>query len=333
MEQSIYPLQLKAIFMEKIWGGQKIKTQLGQSIHDQKNCGEMWSLSGYPEHQSIVSNGFLEGNELNEVLEIYMDDLVGEAIYNKFGNTFPILVKILNAEDWLSIQVHPNDEIAIRRGMEGGKTEMWYIMQADTDARLISGFSEKSNEHTFLRKLEEKKLTDIMNFEEVKKDDVFFIPAGRIHSIGPGILLAEIQQTSDSTYRLYDWDRVDDNGIARDLHIKEALETIDFEIYDDYKTIYQSKLNESVPIANSPYFTTNIMDLDNGVQKDYSELDSFVILLAVKGQFNYTDNQGNLGYIKTGESLLIPAAQDHINILPDGACKILETYIIAQMEP
>lgn len=328
MEQSIYPLQFKAIFKEKIWGGQKINTRLGQDFTPLKNCGEMWSLSGYPDQQSIISNGFLEGNELNEVLEIYMDELVGERIFDQFGNTFPILVKILDCNEWLSIQVHPDDELAIKRGQEGGKTEMWYIMEADPGAQLISGFSEKTNEHTFLRKIEEKKMTEIMNFEEVKKEEVFYMPAGRVHAIGPGILLAEIQQTSDTTYRLYDWDRVDENGIGRELHLREAMEAIDFEVYEQYKTEYAKKLNESTQIANSPHFTTQLLHLNSGVQKDYRELDSFVILLAVEGQFNYTDNSGNLGYIKTGESLLIPAIQDHINILPNGECKILEVYIL-----
>lgn len=328
MGQSIYPLQFKAIFKEKIWGGQKINTRLGQDFTPLQNCGEMWSLSGYPDQQSIISNGFLEGNELNEVLEIYMDELVGEKIFDQFGNTFPILVKILDCNEWLSIQVHPDDELAIKRGQEGGKTEMWYILEADPEAQLISGFNEKTNEHTFLRKIEEKKMTEIMNFEEVKKEDVFFMPAGRVHSIGPGILLAEIQQTSDTTYRLYDWDRLDKNGIGRELHLKEAMEAIDFEVYEQYKTEYTQKLNESTQIANSPHFTTQLLHLNNGVQKDYRELDSFVILLAVEGQFNYTDNLGNLGYIKTGESLLIPAIQDHINILPNGECKILEVYIL-----
>lgn len=329
MEQSLYPLQFKPIFKEKVWGGQKIKNSLKQDITPLKNCGEMWSLSGYQGQQSTIANGFLEGNELNEILEIYMDELVGEAIYDKFGNIFPILVKTIDTTDWLSIQVHPDDELAINRGFAGGKTEMWYIMEADQGAQLISGFKEKINEHTFLRKTEEKKLTEILNFEEVHKDDVFYMPAGRVHAIGPGILLAEIQQTSDTTYRVYDWDRVNKNGIDRELHLKDAMEAIDFELYDNYKTEYAEKLNESVQIANSPHFTSQLLQLNSGVQKDYSELDSFVILLAVQGNFNYTDNLGNLGYLKTGESLLIPAAMDHINILPEGECKILEVYIIA----
>ncbi|NPD46363.1 MULTISPECIES: type I phosphomannose isomerase catalytic subunit [unclassified Lentimicrobium] len=328
MSQSLYPFEFKPIFKEKIWGGQRIKNSFGFDTGELKNCGELWSLSGYETEQSTISNGFLAGNELNDLIEIYMDELVGGNIYQRFGNTFPILVKILDAEDWLSIQVHPDDELAIKRGMEGGKTEMWYILEADKNAQLIAGFSQKVNENVYLRKIEEKKLSEIMNFEEVKKEDVFYMPSGRVHALGPGILLAEIQQTSDTTYRIYDWDRVDEKGQGRALHLKEAMEAIDFELYDNYKTEYQKKLNETNEIINNDFFTTNLLELDQGIQKDYSELDSFVILLAVEGSFNYTDKFGNYGFIKAGESLLIPAAQDNINILPDGKCKILEVYII-----
>lgn len=328
MSQSLYPLEFKPIFKEKIWGGQRIKNSFGFDTGELKNCGELWSLSGYESEQSTISNGFLAGNELNELVETYMDELVGGNIYQRFGNTFPILVKILDAEDWLSIQVHPDDELAIKRGMEGGKTEMWYILEANKNAQLIAGFSQKVNENVYLRKIEEKKLPEIMNFEEVKKEEVYYMPSGRVHALGPGILLAEIQQTSDTTYRIYDWDRVDEKGLGRALHLKEAMEAIDFELYDNYKTEYPKKANVTNEIINNDFFTTNLLDLDQGIQKDYAELDSFVILLAVEGSFNYTDKMGNYGFIKAGESLLIPAAQDNINILPDGKCKILETYII-----
>lgn len=328
MSQLLYPLEFKPIFREKIWGGQNIQNKLGFDIGELNNCGELWSLSGYKTDESLVSNGFLAENGLNELIEIYMDDLVGSNIYQRFGNTFPILIKIIDAQDWLSIQVHPNDELAFKRGMEGGKTEMWYVLDAEKNAQLISGFSKKNNENTFLRKIEEKKLLEILNIENVKAEDVFYVPAGRIHSLGPGIMLAEIQQTSDATYRVYDWDRIDEKGIPRELHIKEAMEAINYEVHESYKTDYIKKQNQTNEIINNEFFTTNLLDLDQGIQKDYSQLDSFVVLLAVDGAFNYTDKFGHLGHIKAGESLLIPAIHDHINILPDGKCKILEVYII-----
>jgi mannose-6-phosphate isomerase len=329
MENQLYPLEFKPIFREKIWGGQKIKNTLNFDIGDLKNCGELWSLSGYPGEQSMVANGFLEGNELNEILEIYMDELVGGNIYDKFGNVFPILVKILDAEDWLSIQVHPDDELAHKRGLGGGKTEMWYILDAEKDAQLIAGFSQKVNEHTYKRKIEEKKLTEIMNFEKVEKEDVFFMPSGRVHALGPGILLAEIQQTSDTTYRIYDWDRLDDSGKGRALHLDEAMEAIDFELYDDYKTTFSKNINDSNEIIDTPFFTTNLLHLTIGMEKNYEELDSFVILLATEGKFRYSDPNGHSGEIKAGESLLLPATQTHLGIHPVGECKILEVYILA----
>lgn len=330
MENTIYPLEFTPIFRDKIWGGQKIKNKLGFDIGELDNCGELWSLSGYPDEQSIVANGFLSGNSINEMLEIYMGDLVGEAIYEKFGNVFPILVKILDAEDWLSIQVHPDDKLAHQRGLGGGKTEMWYVLDSEPNSQLIAGFSQKVNEQVYLRKIEEKKLTEIMNFEDVKAQDVFFMPSGRVHALGPGILLAEIQQTSDTTYRIYDWDRVDNAGKSRDLHLKDAMAAIDFELYDNYKTAYTEGLNKSNEIVNTPFFTTNIIELNKAIKKDYSELDSFVILLAIQGHFNYADNSGNKGIIKTGTSLLIPASLNEISIFPDKYCKILEVYIMLQ---
>ena len=328
MENILYPMEFKSIFREKIWGGQRIKNKLGIDIGPLNNCGELWSLSGYPEEQSIVVNGFLQSNTLNEVLEIYMDDLVGGDIYDKFGNIFPILVKILDADDWLSIQVHPDDVLAQKRGFSGGKTEMWYILDAEKDAQLISGFSEKVNETVYLRKIEDKKLSEIMNFESVAKEDVFFMPSGRVHSLGPGILLAEIQQTSDTTYRIYDWDRVDEQGKSRELHLQEAMEAIDFQVYDNYKTAYRQEKNKTCEIVDTPFFTTNILDLNKAIKKDYSELDSFVILLCVEGAFTYEDQNNNKGKIIVGKSLLLPASLSKISIYPQKDCKILEVYMI-----
>ncbi len=328
MENQLYPLEFKPIFREKIWGGQKIKNHLNFHIGDLNNCGELWSLSGYPGEQSIVDNGFLEGNELNEVLEVYMDELVGGNIYDKFGNVFPILVKILDAEDWLSIQVHPDDELAQKRGLGGGKTEMWYILDAEKESQLIAGFNQKVNEYVYKRKIEEKKLPEIMNFEKVEKEDVFFMPSGRVHALGPGILLAEIQQTSDTTYRIYDWDRLDDSGKGRELHLDEAMEAIDFELYDNYKTAFPKIINDSNEIIDTPFFTTNLLHLTIGMEKNYEELDSFVILMAAEGTFRYSDPKGHSGEIKAGESLLLPATQTHLGIHPLGECKILEVYIL-----
>ena len=215
---TLYPLKFKPLFLDKIWGGQKIKNVLGQNVGDIPNCGEAWVLSGVNGHQTIVSEGFLEGNELNELAEIYMGDLLGDQVYEKYGTEFPILVKILDTNDYLSIQVHPDDELAMKRHAGNGKTEMWYIIQADDEAELITGFKTKINKQEYLTHLNNKTLKSVLNIEKVKAGEVYYTPAGRVHALGPGMLLAEIQQTSDITYRIYDWDRIDHRGILRELH-------------------------------------------------------------------------------------------------------------------
>ena len=219
----LYPLKFKPIFKDKIWGGDKIRSVMGLDYSPLQNCGEAWMLSGVEGNPSIVTNGYLAGNELNELLEVYMYDLVGDEIYENFGNEFPVLIKLIDANDWLSIQVHPDDELAAIRRIGRGKTEMWYVLGADENAQLISGFNQKLNQQTYLKHLEGKTLTDVMNYEKVSPGDVYFIPAGRVHALGPGVMLAEIQETSDTTYRIYDWDRTDDEGKSRELHLSRPL--------------------------------------------------------------------------------------------------------------
>jgi mannose-6-phosphate isomerase len=322
----LYPLKFKPIFRDKIWGGNKIKTVLGMDYGKLPNCGEVWVLSGVADNVTAVSEGFLEGNELNELIEVYMDDLVGEKTFKKYKNEFPILVKFIDANDYLSIQVHPDDELARKRGLGNGKTEMWYIISADEKSELISGFNKTVDQEIYIKHLENKKLKDILNFEKVTKGDVFYMPSGRVHALGPGILLAEIQQTSDTTYRIYDWDRVDDKGNTRRLHIQEALEAIDYKAYDNYRNEYPKIKNEAVEIVNEQYFTTNILDLDKPIQQNYDLLDSFVIYTCVegKGQIKYPEGIVNL---KMGECVLIPNEIKNIGIIPDTKIKILETFI------
>ena len=330
MEHKLYPLKFKPVLMDKIWGGTKIKDVLGIDFEPLPNCGEAWTLSGVEEHPTTVSNGFLEGNELNELVEIYMGDLTGDVIYNRFGNEFPILVKFINAADWLSIQVHPDDELAAKRGQPNGKTEMWYILAADNGSELITGFKRDSSPAEYLQYLKEKKLTDILNREIVKAGDVFFMPAGRVHALGPGILLAEIQQTSDTTYRIYDWDRKDDEGNSRELHLDEALEAIDFKAHDDYKAKYREVKNSSSNMVSSPYFNTNIIVIDKTIAKDYSELDSFVIYICIEGELTivHDGEEEKQVSLSKGETALIPAIIDRIDLIPSKESKILEVFII-----
>ncbi|MBU1011664.1 MAG: class I mannose-6-phosphate isomerase [Bacteroidetes bacterium] len=324
--KSLYPLKFNSIYKDKIWGGQKIKTVMGMDFSPLINCGEAWVLSGVEGDQSVVVNGFLAENELNELVEIYMGELVGEKNYEEFGDQFPILVKIIDSNDWLSIQVHPDDELAIKRGLDRGKTEMWYLLDAEKNAEIILGFNKEIKKNDYQELLNDKKLKSVLNAEKVKAGDVFYVPAGRVHAIGPGILLAEIQQTSDTTYRIYDWDRIGVDGLMRELHIDEALDAIDFKVQKNYKTEYSVEKNKTSKVVKSKYFTTNLIDMDVPLSKDYSVLDSFVIYLCVEGSYVLLFGDERLTARK-GETILIPAIMNEVKIIPAPKAKILEVYI------
>jgi mannose-6-phosphate isomerase len=321
----LYPLKFKPIFKEKIWGGNKIHTVFGMDYSPLPNCGEAWVLSGYGEEISAVANGFLAENQLDELIEVYMGDLVGEAVYEKYGNKFPLLIKILNSSDWLSIQVHPDDKLAESRHNDLGKTEMWYIADAEPGAELISGFNREMTPELYLSNLNNGSLKEIMNYEKVTKGDVYFIPAGRVHALGPGLLLFEIQQTSDLTYRIYDFDRVDEKGNPRQLHTEQALDALDFAKHESYRTEYKPELNKTVPVVESKYFNTSLIHFGTPVVKDYSGLDSFVILQCAEGKCNI-EYDGCTETIKAGEVILIPAIMEKIKIVPLVESKILEVY-------
>lgn len=325
--EGLYPLKFTPIFKDKIWGGNKIKSILNKNFGHLPNCGESWELSGVEGNISVVSNGFLAGNTLEELIEIYMGDLVGEGIFETYGIEFPLLIKFIDANDDLSIQVHPDDEMSKERHNAFGKTEMWYVMQADQGSKLQSGFNQQVDQDKYLFKLEHNELTDILNFEEVAAGDVFFIPAGRVHAIGKGILLAEIQQTSDITYRIYDYDRRDNEGNPRELHTELALDAIDYTLSPEYKTRYESKLNESVELAKCKYFTTNVIDLNTIVEKDYNKLDSFVIYICLDGELQIETESGS-ETVQKGETILIPASIENVQLKPLSATvKLLEVYI------
>ncbi|HKK09934.1 MAG TPA: type I phosphomannose isomerase catalytic subunit [Bacteroidales bacterium] len=323
----LYPFKFKPVFKDKIWGGHKIKTILGKDFAPLPNCGEIWVVSGVKGNETVIENGFLAGNNLAEITEVYMDELLGESIYNKFGEEFPILVKFIDAADDLSIQVHPGDELAKKRHNSLGKTEMWYVMDAGKGAKLITGFEKDMDKDTYLQHLKNKTLMDILHAEEVENGDVFYQPAGRVHAIGKGVLLAEIQQSSDVTYRIYDYDRKDDEGKTRELHTDQALDAIDFKAYPEYKTKYDDKLNETSQVVESPYFNTNLLHLNTPFSKDYEELDSFVIHTCVEGRFALIYNDVEKVSLKQGEAVLIPAMMGKVTMIPDGEVKILESYM------
>jgi len=325
--RKLYPLKFTPVFKEKVWGGNRIKTSLGKDFSPLDNCGEAWVLSGMEGDETIVSNGFLAGNSLGELTAIYMEELLGDEVFGRYDVDFPLLVKFIDAEDWLSVQVHPGRDLAEKRHGSRGKAEMWYILEAAEDAEAVMGFRPGVTRESYLAHLDSGLLTDILNFEKVSRKDVFYNAPGMVHALGPGILLLEIQEASDITYRIHDWDRIDAAGFRRGLHREEALAAISFDNPTNYRIPYQPKKNVSVNLVGAPWFTTNFIELDKGIEKDYSELDSFVILVAVSGSLTlgYGDESTRLG---KGELVLLPAVLDNIRLIPDGEASVVETYIL-----
>src|SRR6056297_1867452 len=323
----LYPFKFKPQFKEKIWGGRHLKEFLNKPLPKNKKIGESWEISGVEENVSTVDNGFLQGNKSQELIEIYMGDLVGDRVYDQFGIEFPLLIKFIDANDILSVQVHPDDELSKKRHNAYGKTEMWYIIKAEAGAELISGFNREMDKETYVKHLEAGTLKEILNFEKVSEGDVFFMPAGRVHAIGAGVLLAEIQQTSDVTYRIYDWDRPGDDGKPRELHTDLALDAIDYKHYTDYRTTYDRVKNQASNAVDCPYFTTNVIEFDRSVEKDFNFIDSFVIYMCTEGAAVIKYGDGNEETITTGETLLIPATLKIIEIIPLSHSKLLEVYI------
>ncbi len=322
---NLYPLKFKTIYKDKIWGGDKIKTVLEKDFAPLPNCGETWELSGYDDNISVVQDGDLEGKKLTALIADFKGQLVGEKVYEKFGNEFPLLIKFIDANADLSIQVHPDDALAKARHAGFGKTEMWYVLQADEDATLISGFNQEIDKTTYLNHFNNGTLDEILNRETVAVGDVFFIPAGRVHTIGKGILLAEIQQTSDTTYRIYDFDRVDAEGNKRELHVEEAAGAIDYNFYENIKTNYADKGNEAVNLADCDYFTTNKIVADKQVSRSYEALDSFVIYICTEGEFGLIYNENELT-VKKGEVVLLPATIKNVALVPSPKTTLLEVY-------
>jgi len=317
----LYPLQFEPILKERIWGGTKLKTYLNKPISS-NITGESWEISTVENDISVVSNGIYEGKSLIDLINEYPEAILGTHVYAQFGKQFPLLFKYLDAREDLSIQVHPNDELAKKRHNSFGKTEMWYVMQADENARLIVGFKEKSTPEEYLKHLNNKTIVDILDTKKVKQGDVFFLETGTIHAIGAGIVIAEIQQTSDITYRIYDFDRVDANGNSRELHIDLALEAINYETVDAQK-YYSKNENQSNTIVDCRYFTTNIIPL-NGAVKVNKNQNSFTVYMCVDGSFELKINT-EIFYYQKGDTVLIPAALTNFEL--SGSASILEIYI------
>ena len=314
--------KFQPLLKQTLWGGDKIIPFKHLSTV-MENVGESWEISGVKDNETIAAG---DGRSLNQLVRDMKGRLVGEANYQRFGDEFPLLIKFIDARQDLSIQVHPTDEIAHRQGRERGKTEMWYVMDSAPDAKLYNGLKLQITPEQYKQMVADDTICDALAQYSVKEGDCFFIPAGRIHAIGAGCFLAEIQQTSDVTYRIYDFKRKDKDGNYRQLHTQEASESINYTVLDDYRTHYQPRTNESQLLVECPYFTTAVYDLTEAMTIDYSELDSFVILIGMKGEGTLTIDGETVAF-SAGETILIPASAQEVRT--EGAIKFLETYVLS----
>ncbi len=317
-------LKFNPILKQVLWGGEKIIPfkHLNESL---TKVGESWEISAVKNHESIVAEGKYKCMTITELIALLKGDLLGKDNYTRFGNEFPLLIKFIDAKQQLSIQVHPDDEKAHAKGFKRGKTEMWYIMKSDECAVLQSGLSKQLTPEEYTMMVENDTITEALAEYKVKEGDVFYLPSGRIHSIGAGCFLAEIQQTSDVTYRIYDFKRKDKDGNYRELHTKEAAECIDYTVQEDYKTHYTPVKNEGVELIECPYFTTSVYDINEPMILDYTELDSFVVLIGLGGVGTVEDETGNELSFQAGETILLPAKMNQVKV--SGTIKFLETYV------
>jgi len=320
------PFRFTPILKSLIWGGGRIaaykraKTEL-------PNIGESWELSGVQGSESVVVGGEYAGYTLSQLIAELKGKLVGESVYKRFGTEFPLLVKFIDAHDDLSIQVHPNDALAQMRHGKHGKTEMWYVVDADEGAHLKSGFSQQITPKEYERRVAENTLTDVLCDYAVQPGDLFFLPAGRVHAICAGTFVAEIQQTSDVTYRIYDYGRVGKDGKPRELHTALAKDAIDYTVLSDYRSHYALLPNRETELVVCPYFTAALYDLDAPVEKDLSQTDSFLVVMCLAGSGTITDDEDSETPIRQGETVLVPASTRNIRFSPDGTMKLLTSHL------
>ena len=322
----MYPLKFEPILKTIVWGGEKIAPYKGIET-TQSHIGESWELSGVAGNESIVSEGPLKGRSIASLVKEYKGELVGKHVYENTADEFPLLIKFIDAQKDLSIQVHPNDELAAERhNGSKGKTEMWYVVAADPGAHLLAGLKEKITPEEYAAKVADGSITDVLARYDVKPGDVFFLPAGRIHAICSGCFIAEIQQTSDITYRIFDYNRPGLDGKPRQLHTEQAKDAIDYTVYPDYRTEYSPEENEEVELVNCRYFTTSVYDLSLPFAKDLSSIDSFMVVMCLSGGGSM-DVDGEEVSLRQGETVLIPASADDVCFIPEGSMKLLTSYI------
>lgn len=322
----LYPLKFKSILKQTLWGGERIATykELNNLL---PNVGESWEISGVKGSESIISNGCLAGKTLPEAIALYKEAMLGKKNYKRFVNEVPLLIKFIDAQQDLSIQVHPNDELSEQRHGKKGKTEMWYVIDAPSTGKLRSGFSASITPEEYKERVANDTITEVLKEYEIHAGDVFFLPAGRIHSIGAGAFITEIQQTSDVTYRIYDFNRKDKNGNTRELHTELAADAINYEVREDYRTHYTPCPDQVVELADCSYFTTNLLELTAAKEFSYTSIDSFRILICMKGRCTLKVEGIENTSLRQGECVFIPAAIKKLVIDGDQPVKLLETFI------
>ncbi|HVN58575.1 MAG TPA: type I phosphomannose isomerase catalytic subunit [Bacteroidales bacterium] len=322
----LYPLKFEPVLVDKIWGGNSLALRWGKNADTGRRIGESWEISGVPGNISVVSNGYLAGNNLQEIIEVYMGDITGDSIYEKYENEFPLLIKLIEAEDDLSVQVHPGDLLARERHGSYGKTEMWYILESRPGAKIFTGFSREVSRDKFLEAIGNNTLNGLLNTEASLKGDVYFTPAGRIHAIGAGNILAEIQQTSDITYRIYDWNRKNADGTGRELHTALSLDAIDFTPTSRSAIRKEIHPDTTVNLVSCEYFITNLLHFSSIIRKDYSFIDSFMIYICASGEL-LIHWDGGVESLKKGETILVPAMLNDIVLEPRPEAEILEVFV------
>lgn len=322
----LYPLKFEPVLKEKVWGGNALVTRFNKNPTGSLHIGESWELSAIADNQSIISNGFLAGNNIGELIEVYMGDITGDSIYEKFGNEFPLLIKFIEARKDLSIQVHPGNALAKERHKAYGKTEMWYILESEKGSKIYTGFREGVTKEMYEEALTTGKLADLLNVESVEAGDIFFTPAGRVHAIGAGIVLVEIQQTSDITYRIFDWNRKNSGKEQRELHTELALDAIDFTATGKNKIRKEPALNNTENLVSCEFFNTNILCLNRAVRKEYYLNDSFVVYICIDGEFLIRWDKSS-GKVSKGETVLLPAMIKEVTLEPVREARLLEIFI------
>jgi mannose-6-phosphate isomerase len=326
MMSELYPLKFEPILKDKVWGGNALANRYNKQPSGLPNIGESWELSAVADNKSVISNGFLAGNNIEELIEVYMGDITGDSIYEKFGNEFPLLFKFIEAREDLSIQVHPGNALAMERHQAYGKTEMWYILEGEKQSRIYTGFIEGVTKEMYEEALENGKIADLLNVESAEQGDVFFTPAGRIHAIGAGTVLIEIQQTSDLTYRISDWNRKSSEKSKRILHTELALDAIDFTATGKIKIRKIPELNKTENLVNCEFFNTNILHFDTPINKEYYSNDSFVVYICIEGEFLIRWD-GLSEKVSKGETVLLPAMIKEVILEPVSEARLLEIFI------